>query len=125
MKCLSCGYEPTLAEAQRSPKNCPKCGSDFQERSVVSPKDGWGRDEQVKPSKVSAASLEVREALLTHPGAKPVVVVDIDMPFWSMVRFMIKWTIATLPALIILALLVWGGISLLGSVARLIPGLHQ
>ncbi len=34
-----------------------------------------------------------------------VVVTDIRMPFWSMVRFMVKWAIAAIPALIILALL--------------------
>ena len=33
-----------------------------------------------------------------------VVVTDIDMPFWSMVSFMVKWSIAAIPALIILAL---------------------
>lgn len=32
------------------------------------------------------------------------VVVDIRMPFWSMVTFMIKWAIAAIPAVIILFL---------------------
>jgi len=31
-----------------------------------------------------------------------VVVTNIKMPFWSMVAFMIKWTIATIPAMILL-----------------------
>lgn len=30
-------------------------------------------------------------------------VVDIKMPFWSMVTFMVKWAIASIPAFIILA----------------------
>jgi hypothetical protein len=34
-----------------------------------------------------------------------VVVTDIKMPFDSMVVFMIKWTIAAIPAFIILAIL--------------------
>jgi hypothetical protein len=38
-----------------------------------------------------------------------VVVTDIRMPFWSMVVFMIKWAIAAIPALIILA--VPGGVA--------------
>ena len=38
-----------------------------------------------------------------------VVVTDIRMPFWSMVVFMIKWAIAAIPALIILAVL--GGVA--------------
>lgn len=32
----------------------------------------------------------------------PVRVVDLDMPFGSMVRFMVKWALASIPALIIL-----------------------
>jgi hypothetical protein len=34
-----------------------------------------------------------------------VVVVNVNMPFWSMVRFMVKWAIAAIPALIILAVI--------------------
>ncbi|MCZ6635889.1 MAG: hypothetical protein O7G87_21025 [bacterium] len=44
-----------------------------------------------------------------------VTVVNIHMPFWSMVVFMVKWSIASIPALIILfgiAALMFG---LLGS----------
>jgi hypothetical protein len=35
--------------------------------------------------------------------SKEVVVTDIRMPFWSMVWFMVKWVIASIPAFIILA----------------------
>ncbi len=34
-----------------------------------------------------------------------VVVTDIRMPFWSMVVFMVKWTIAALPAILIVSIL--------------------
>lgn len=34
-----------------------------------------------------------------------VVVTDVQMPFWSMVVFMIKWALASIPAFIILAIL--------------------
>jgi hypothetical protein len=33
------------------------------------------------------------------------VVTDIKMPFWSMVIFMVKWAIASIPAFIILGLM--------------------
>jgi len=36
------------------------------------------------------------------PGPPKVVVTDIDMPFGSMVAFMVKWSIASIPALLIL-----------------------
>ena len=45
-----------------------------------------------------------------------VVVVDIKMPFWSMVVFIVKWVIASIPAFIILIIIgaiftaVFGGI---------------
>jgi hypothetical protein len=32
----------------------------------------------------------------------PVRIVDVDMPFGSMVTFMVKWALAAIPALIIL-----------------------
>lgn len=34
-----------------------------------------------------------------------VKITDINMPFWSMVIFMVKWAIASIPAIIILMLL--------------------
>ena len=39
-----------------------------------------------------------------------VVVTDIHMPFWSMIIFMVKWALASIPAIIILtviAVLAW------------------
>jgi hypothetical protein len=40
---------------------------------------------------------------------------DINMPFWSMVVFMVKWAIASIPAILILMFLfaIFGG--LIGS----------
>ena len=47
---------------------------------------------------------------------KEMVVVDIRMPFWSMVTFMIKWAIAAIPAIIIVS--VW--LTLLPLLANLL-----
>lgn len=54
-----------------------------------------------------------------------VVVTDVQMPFGSMVTFMVKWTIASIPAMIILVVIgaivtvvlggVFGGILGMGS----------
>lgn len=52
-----------------------------------------------------------------------VIVVDLKMSFWSMVVFMVKWAIASIPALIILAVIatlvamVLGGV---GSTLRVV-----
>ncbi len=42
---------------------------------------------------------------MNNENSTRVVVTDIRMPFWSMVRFMVKWAIAAIPAILILALL--------------------
>lgn len=39
-------------------------------------------------------------------ASKEVIVTDVSMPFWSMVVFMIKWSFASIPALVIMAM-VW------------------
>jgi hypothetical protein len=52
---------------------------------------------------------------LVHPVA-PVVVVGFDMPFWPLVRFLVKVAIASIPAGLVIALfymllgLLYGGI---------------
>lgn len=45
------------------------------------------------------------------PNTREVVVTDIKMPFTSMVLFMVKWSLASIPAIIIL-----GGIGMLVAV---------
>ena len=48
-----------------------------------------------------------------------VVVVDVKMPFWSMVTFMVKWTIASIPAILILVVL---GVVIVGLVGGMFAG---
>lgn len=36
---------------------------------------------------------------------KRVIVTDIQMPFWDVVRFLVQWSIAAIPALLILAMI--------------------
>ena len=43
-----------------------------------------------------------------YNGKQEVTVTDIKMPFMSMVVFMIKWTVASIPAMILLAAAVFG-----------------
>lgn len=108
MQCPKCGYEPTLAETQRSPDDCVKCGINYA---------GHARHlaEQAQRKKESAAIIKlapaVRDATAKYPGAQPVVVIDINMGFWSMVMFMVKFVFATIPAAIIVTVLVAGAVS--------------
>jgi len=39
-------------------------------------------------------------------GSNPVTIRDIDVPFWRIVTILVKWSIASIPAMIILAILV-------------------
>ena len=50
-----------------------------------------------------------------------VVVVDIKMPFFSMVGFMVKWAIAAIPAFLILFLLGFLTFAVLFSAAGIRP----
>lgn len=51
-----------------------------------------------------------------------VTIVDIKMPFWSMVVFMVKWAVAAIPAILILAVL---GALLVGILGGLFGGLRH
>lgn len=51
-----------------------------------------------------------------------VVVTDIKMPFMSMVVFMIKWVIASIPAIIILSILFMIMAAVFGSIGTSLRG---
>ena len=62
----------------------------------------------IEQSKIDAASLQ-------EINDKSVYIKDLDIPFKSMVFFMVKWAIASIPALIILAIIVVLFITILTS----------
>jgi hypothetical protein len=45
-----------------------------------------------------------------------VTVTDVKMPFWSMVVFMCKWAVATIPAMLILAFAAAGVLAILAII---------
>jgi len=66
---------------------CIACASTIPDDSAKCPKCGY---------RYSKQSVLARSE---------VVIVDVDMPFTSMIGFMVKWAIAAIPALIILAII--------------------
>jgi hypothetical protein len=56
---------------------------------------------------------------MEHYGVKEVNIVDIKMPFWSMVTFMVKATIAAIPAMIILTSLWVLVLAVFGSIGNI------
>jgi len=55
-----------------------------------------------------------------EPLSQKVSITDVDMPFGSMVVFILKWTLASIPAMIILVVL---GAVMVGIFGGLIAGL--
>jgi len=51
-------------------------------------------------------------------GPPRVVVSDIDMPLWSMVAFMLKWALASIPALLVIGVV----LGAIGAVAVVVAG---
>ena len=103
--------------------NCPQCG---KEMSFSLKKRGIGGDQMIgdecghaitvfKYDKIISGDVKVdvkpHEAIKNQSNSQNVTITDIKMPFGSMVEFMVKWAIASIPAFIILLLL---GIMVMG-----------
>jgi hypothetical protein len=68
-------------------------------------------------SQVAASSSASRSRSIKQPEQQEVVVVDVSVPFGSMVVFMVKWAIASIPAFLILIALGFLVGGLLGGIA--------
>ena len=71
--------------------NCWSCGAN---------KEGKVEDDFIKTKQSTSSRLEV-----SKDNNQNVTITDIKMPFGSMVEFMVKWAIASIPAFIILFLI--------------------
>lgn len=88
---------------------CPQCGRDLIPGRKTEP-----------ASAVATPSARVEIERAAGPIAR-VSVVDINMPFASMVGFMVKWAIAAIPAILILAVIgffIMAALAGLGSAIR-------
>jgi hypothetical protein len=63
-----------------------------------------------------------KEQVMENPEKIKVTVVDIKMPFSSMVLFMVKWAVASIPALTILFIL---GFLMLGMAGAMLPSMFK
>lgn len=133
MQCPKCNYEPTMAEMQSSPEQCPSCGV-YYSKVRASVAQSVGAD-QTLLGKVSAgvsgaraavseareirrADAAEREAMSGADRARAVVVVDVDMPFWSLVQLMVKIALAAIPAVIIIAIIFAGFSAIISLIGR-------
>jgi hypothetical protein len=80
------------------PVKCPSCGLYNTESAE---RCDCGHAFSGSP-KTSRSSVAVPPVPTSPGGAVFVKIADIDMPFASMVSFMLKWSIASIPAMVIL-----------------------
>lgn len=130
MKCPNCDFIDK-DKAFGDPAVCPQCGAIYEKalrlkanRESQEPiekqrQESQGASEGVSlKSRLASAAASVSDGRERRAEAstqsqqnresRSVIVTDIDMPFWSMVFFMVKWVIASIPAIIILVLLAVG-----------------
>lgn len=111
MRCPSCDHDAPAAE-YGDPMRCPACGAYYEKAlklkllasagpAVVEPARETKRVAPQKSGGLRLASDHVEVATRGLDGVQPVVVVDIQMRFWSMMVFMVKWMFAAIPALIV------------------------
>ena len=87
---------------------CPDCSHDVSDRASSCPNCGG----QPTPKPCERHGM-IPCAICKQPSPNKVVVKDIEMSFGSMMKFMIMWALAAIPALIILfiiGLVMWGAL---------------
>lgn len=97
--------------------SCPDCGRKNPDRAKICDNCGAFLKPGKKPvsSGKAAASAPVRPQPAPPAGPQKLIITDIQIPFWSIVMFTVKWVIASVPALTIVTLLILLLISLAGG----------
>lgn len=109
MQCPKCRYEPTLAEIQSSPDDCAKCGVNYAGHArhveqIIAQREAQQAENEAR-GKIPVA---IKRAAEKSPDVKAVVLVGLDIGFWSLVQFLVKLALAMVPAFVILIILFWG-----------------
>jgi uncharacterized membrane protein YvbJ len=79
--------------------DCPKCHAVNSADSVFCKQCGAALDDRVTIERQAVAPPPV-----VKTGPSRVIVTDIDMPFGSMMNFMLKWFFASIPVLIMIGI---------------------
>ncbi len=100
-----------------SAKKCKNCGQ------VVLPYDDKTTGAEKCPNcEPDIESSYIESSTNISRPVSEVIISDINMPFWSMVIFMVKWAFATIPAIIIITIvlsLCFSALAGLGLIAGL------
>lgn len=119
MQCPACKHIP-LAGNQPDPNRCPACNVEYSEAIRAQTEAARDARQRAAEHKAAANSVapHVRQAMASYRGAQPVVVLDVNMSFGSMVIFMIKWALAAIPALLILSVIGFILAVIVGAISR-------
>ncbi|WP_263147969.1 hypothetical protein [Pseudomonas sp. RIT-PI-AD] len=104
MQCPECGHTP-LAGTQPDPNRCPECGIYYMVAAKLRKEREQGAQQQVRENALPAVSKQVRAATAGYAGAQPVVIVDVNVSFNSLVVLLVKLVVAAIPAIILAAVL--------------------
>ena len=99
--CKQCDSEKNYDEVKKNLNLCPDCNADLSAglKSSPTPKTKTTSTKKKNESKI----IDVSSAQ-SH-NANEVIITDVKMKFGSMIMFMVKWVIASIPAFIILFLI--------------------
>jgi hypothetical protein len=96
---------------------CKGCGEVF---SAIEMENGYCKscktNQKQSTVKLETENNNLSSSPISNTKKQEVIVTDIKMPFMSMVFFMVKWVIASIPAFIILAILVMIASAIIGSI---------
>lgn len=98
-QCPSCQYELTMKEQVEAADSCPSCGVVYEEFL----RERAEAMERKKRRLEEQGLQQIRKASPSH-----VVVTDFDIPFWSLIQFLVKLALAAIPAGLILIVIFWG-----------------
>jgi hypothetical protein len=84
-------------------RKCRFCGQEIQDASRVC--EHCGRDLMPSHAPEAPPLASAPSSPVAPPTIARVSIVDVNMPFASMVGFMVKWAIAAIPAFLILAVI--------------------
>lgn len=130
MKCPNCDFIER-DELWGDPATCPKCGAIYEKALAV--KQAKAKQAaslataarpaqqptpaaraQAAPPPPPAASAPAPQPAATQPGRpQEVIIKDINLPFWTLVTLMVKIGIASIPAMIILTIIMAGFLSII------------
>ena len=107
MPARRCMYreQPVYDGSGYHPECVPKAGQSGERARVVA----------------APAPARTAESVLNAANLNAVRIVDVDMPFGSMVYFMIKWSLATIPAMFVLTLFAMAAVAIIMAIFHLGP----